>query len=80
LDEQLMGLGEPYPAPDKKLFLRTEREDRMPSLKNEASEWLDRVEQAREVAGQLTDPAARNAVLALADNFDCWRKLPLVRP
>lgn len=42
----------------------------MPSLMNEALEWLDRAEQAREVAGQLTDPAARNAVLELADNFD----------
>ena len=42
----------------------------MPSLRNEALEWLDRAEQAREVAGQLTDPAAKNAVLALADNFD----------
>ena len=42
----------------------------MPLPKNEALEWLDRAEQAREVAGQLTDPAARNAVLELADNFD----------
>jgi len=42
----------------------------MPLLENEALEWLDRAEQAREVAGQLTDPAARNAVLELADNFD----------
>ena len=42
----------------------------MPLLKNEALEWLDRAEQAREVAGQLTDPAARNAVLELADNFE----------
>jgi hypothetical protein len=42
----------------------------MPSLLNEALEWLDRAEQAREVAGQLTDPAAKNAVLELADNFD----------
>ena len=30
----------------------------MPSLLNEALEWLDRAEQAREVAGQLTDPDA----------------------
>jgi len=28
----------------------------MPSILNEALEWLDRAEQAREVAGQLTDP------------------------
>ena len=42
----------------------------MPSLLNEALEWLDRAEQAREVAGQLTDPAARDAVLELAESFD----------
>jgi hypothetical protein len=28
----------------------------MASALNEAVEWLDRAEQAREVAGQLTDP------------------------
>ena len=42
----------------------------MPSLLHEALDWLDRAEQAREVAGQLTDPAARRAVLELADSFD----------
>ena len=42
----------------------------MPSILNEALQWLDRAEQAREVAGQLTDPSARKAVLALAENFD----------
>ena len=42
----------------------------MPSILNEALEWLDRAEQAREVAGQLTDPDARKAVLELADSFD----------
>ena len=42
----------------------------MLSLLNEALEWRDHAEQAREVAGQLTDPAARNAVLELANNFD----------
>src|SRR5580700_2616949 len=44
----------------------------MPSILNEAWEWLDRAEQAREVAGQLTacpereflSPRARGAVLA----------------
>jgi hypothetical protein len=36
---------------------------------NEAFEWLDRAEQAREVAGQLTDPGARKAVLELAEEF-----------
>jgi len=42
----------------------------MRSILNEALEWLDRAEQAREVAGQLTDPGARRAVLELADSFD----------
>jgi hypothetical protein len=42
----------------------------MPSILNEALEWLDRAEQAREVAGRLTDPGARKAVLELAENFD----------
>jgi hypothetical protein len=37
---------------------------------DEALEWFGRAEQAREVAGQLTDPGARKAVLWLADNFD----------
>jgi hypothetical protein len=42
----------------------------MPSILNEAWEKLDRAEQAREVAGQLTDPGARKAVLELAQSFD----------
>ena len=42
----------------------------MPSILNEALEWLERAEQAREVAGQLADPSARKAVLKLAESFD----------
>ena len=42
----------------------------MPSRLHEALDWLYRAEQAREVAGQLTDPGARRAVLELADIFD----------
>ena len=42
----------------------------MPLPFKEALEWLDRAEQAREVAWQLTDPGARRAVLELADSFD----------
>ena len=42
----------------------------MMAISNEALEWLDRAEQAREVAGQLTDPGARRAVLQLAEEFD----------
>jgi hypothetical protein len=34
----------------------------MRPILNEAFEWLDRAEQAREMAGQLTDPSARKAV------------------
>jgi len=37
---------------------------------DEALEWFDRADQAREVAGQLTDPGAKRAVLDLADSFD----------
>ena len=39
----------------------------MPSILNEALEWFERAEQAREVAGQLADPSARKAVLELAE-------------
>jgi hypothetical protein len=49
---------------------RQRREDQNASMLNEALEWLDRAEQAREVAGQLTDPGARRAVLELAESFD----------
>ena len=42
----------------------------MPSILKEALEWLNRAEQAREVAEQLTDPSARKAVLELAESFD----------
>ena len=42
----------------------------MRSILNEAFEWLDRAEHAREVAGQLTDPSARKAVLELVESFD----------
>ena len=42
----------------------------MPSILNEVSDWLDRAEQAREVAGQLADPSARKAVLELSESFD----------
>ena len=42
----------------------------MPSILKEALEWLDRAEQAREVAERLTDPTARKAVLELAESFD----------
>jgi hypothetical protein len=50
----------------------------MPSMLNEALEWLDRAEQAREVAGQLSDPGARRAVLELADSFDRLDRQALV--
>jgi hypothetical protein len=42
----------------------------MMSVFNEALEWRDRAEQAREVAGQLTDPGAKHAVLQLAESFE----------
>ncbi len=42
----------------------------MPPILNEVFQWLDRAEQAREVAGQLNDPSARKAVLELAESFE----------
>ena len=42
----------------------------MPSILNETLEWLEHAEQAREMAGQLTDPGARKAVLELAERLD----------
>jgi hypothetical protein len=37
---------------------------------DEALEWLDRAEQAREVAGLLTDPGAARPPSLLAANFE----------
>jgi hypothetical protein len=42
----------------------------MTSLVDEALEWLDRAEQAREVAGLLADPGATQAVLQLAESYE----------
>ena len=42
----------------------------MASVLNEAAEWLDRAEQAREVAGLLSDPGAKRAVLRLAESYE----------
>jgi hypothetical protein len=52
----------------------------MPSLVDETWEWLDRAEQAREVAGQLTDPSARKAGLELAESFDRLARAALHPP
>src|SRR4051812_34566608 len=51
----------------------------MVAISNEAPEWQDRAEQAREVAGQLTDPGARKAVLQLADTFDRLARAAVAR-
>ena len=40
------------------------------SVYNEALEWHDRAEQARQVAGQLTDPAAKQAMLQAAKSYE----------
>jgi hypothetical protein len=46
----------------------------MMSVLNEALEWRDRAEQAREVAGQLTDPGAQ----CLNQNrVGCTMRLPI---
>ena len=42
----------------------------MLSMLKEALEWLNRAEQAREVAGLLSDPGAKQAVLQLAESFE----------
>jgi len=42
----------------------------MLSMLKEALEWRNRAGEAREVAGQLTDPGARKADLELAQSFD----------
>jgi hypothetical protein len=42
----------------------------MPSLVDDALDWLDRAEQAREVAAQFTDTGAKQAVLQLAESFE----------
>jgi hypothetical protein len=46
------------------------REDQMSSPVDDALEWLGRAEQAREVAGLLSDPGAKEAVLQLAENYE----------
>jgi hypothetical protein len=47
---------------------------------DEALEWFDRAEQAREVAGQLSDPGAKEAVLRLADSFDRLGRAAIAPP
>ena len=51
----------------------------MVAISNEAVEWLDRAEQAREVAGQLTDPGAKKAVLQVANTFDRLARAAVAR-
>jgi hypothetical protein len=41
-----------------------------PSLLDETWEWLDRAEQAREVAGLLSGPAASDALMRLAESYE----------
>jgi len=40
------------------------------SVYNEALEWHDRAEQARQVVGQLTDPAAKQVMLQAAKGYE----------
>jgi len=40
------------------------------SFFNEALEWQDRAQQAREVVARLTDPAARQAMLQAAKGYE----------
>ena len=39
-------------------------------LANEAANWLDRAERAREVAKHLTDPAAKQAMIQAAKSYN----------
>ena len=55
---------------------KAKSEGGMPSILNEAIEWLDRVEQAREVAGQLTGPTAKTRYWSLPTISTGWRELP----
>jgi hypothetical protein len=41
----------------------------MPLLVDDAFDWLDRAEQVREAAEQLTDPGPKQAVLQRAESF-----------
>ena len=52
----------------------------MLSMLKETLEWLNRAEEAREVAGQLTDPGARKAVLELAESFDRLARAAAIPP
>ena len=49
LGRRIDGAGLTVFRADKKLLLQAEWEDRMPSLLNEALEWLDRAEQAQKL-------------------------------
>jgi hypothetical protein len=40
------------------------------SVFNEALEWLDRAEQARQVARQFTDPKGKQALLQAANSYE----------
>jgi hypothetical protein len=40
------------------------------SVFDEALEWRDRAEQARQVSGELTDPAAKQAMLQAANGYE----------
>ena len=42
----------------------------MPSVLNDALEWLDGADQVRDIAEQLSDPATREAVIQLAERFE----------
>jgi len=41
----------------------------MNPLRDEAAHWYSRAADARKIAADLTDPAARRKMLAVADNY-----------
>jgi hypothetical protein len=50
--------------------LMIQGEERGMSVFNEALEWQNHAEQARQVAGRLTNPAARQAMLQAAKGYE----------
>jgi hypothetical protein len=48
----------------------------MPSLSNNAKHWLDRADEARAVAGQMSDYEAKQVMLRIAKGYEQMAKLP----
>jgi hypothetical protein len=51
----------------------------MPSLLTNAKHWLDRADEARAVAGQMSDPEAKRTMLGIADSYERMARFAAVR-